>query len=218
MTSTDTLYALSMEGPDSAAPLSAALIGQLLEASLSVARARADGRLAVPLLAVLDEAANCCPIAALPNYYTYAGGHGVILMTFLQVLEQGEILWGVNGLKIIRAQAIEVYGGGISENEFLQHWSRISDEHEVADHSHSVGPGGRNRTVNWRAEPNLSVADLSALPKSRALVRLPGYKPILIRKIAWPDTEYADQVRASLAEFEDPDNPPEVLAGTGFQL
>ncbi|WP_405183629.1 TraM recognition domain-containing protein (plasmid) [Nocardia sp. NBC_01377] len=218
VTSTDTLYALSMAGPDSAAPLTAALVGQLLEASLAVARARPDGRLTVPMLAVLDEAANCCPIAALPNYYTYAGGHGVILMTFLQVLEQGEDLWGANGLKTIRAQAIEVYGGGIGETEFLQQWSRIADEHDVADHSYSIGPGGRNRTVNWRAEPNLSVADLAALPKSRAVVRLPGHKPILIRKVTWSETEYADHVRASLAEFDDNDDPSETLAVKGFTL
>ncbi|MEV0297073.1 TraM recognition domain-containing protein [Nocardia sp. NPDC050710] len=216
--SNDTLYALSMEGPDSAAPLTAALVGQLLEASLAAARARPDGRLKVPLLAVLDEAANTCPIASLPNYYTYAGGHGVILMTLVQVLEQGEDLWGANGLKTIRAQAIEVYGGGIGEIEFLQQWSRIADEHDVADHSYSIGAGGRNRTVNWRAEAILSVADLAALPKSRALVRLPGHKPILVRKVAWPDTEYADQIRESLAEFDDDDQPPEILVGKGFQL
>ncbi|WP_369797530.1 type IV secretory system conjugative DNA transfer family protein [Nocardia sp. CNY236] len=201
VTSGDTLYALSMEGPDSAAPLTAALVGQLLESALAVARARPDGRLAVPLLGVLDEAANCCPIALLPNYYTYAGGHGVILMTFLQVLEQGKQLWGDNGLKTIRAQSIEVYGGGISDTEFLQQLSTISDEHDVADRSHSVGPGGTNRTVNWRAEAILNVAALAALPKQRALVRLPGHRPILVRKPWWQEGEYAEAINRSLDQF-----------------
>lgn len=202
VTSTDTLYALSMAGPDSAASLIAALVGQILESALAVARSRPDGRLAVPMLGVLDEAANCCPIAALPDYYTYAGGHAVILMTFLQVLEQGEELWGANGLKTIRAQSIEVYGGGIGDTEFLRQWSALSDEHDVADRSHSISGGGVSRSVSWRAEPILSVADLAALPKDRALIRLPGHKPILVRKVWWQDTAYADVIRESLERFE----------------
>ncbi|WP_280421509.1 type IV secretory system conjugative DNA transfer family protein [Nocardia carnea] len=215
VTSTDTLYALSMAGPDSAAPLISALVGQVLEAALATARARVDGRLAVPLLGVLDEAANCCPIAALPDYYTYAGGHGVILMTFLQVLQQGEDLWGVNGMKTIRAQSIEVYGGGITETEFLQQWSTVSDEHEVAERSRSIGSNGLNRTLNWRSEAILSVADLAALPKNRALVRLPGHKPILVRKPWWQESEYREVIEASLREFADADDADEVPAQTG---
>ncbi|MFD8248132.1 type IV secretory system conjugative DNA transfer family protein [Nocardia sp. NPDC059691] len=203
VTSNDTLYALSIEGPDSAAPLTAALVGQVLESAFTAARARPDGRLAVPLLAVLDEAANCCPISLLPSYYTYAGGHGVILMTFLQVLEQGKDLWGENGLKTMRAQAIEVYGGGISDTEFLQQLSTVTDEHDVADRSHSVGPGGSNRTLTWRAEPILNVAALAALPKQRALVRLPGHRPILVRKPWWQASEHAALITASLAQFDE---------------
>ncbi|PEH76420.1 hypothetical protein CRM89_10845 [Nocardia sp. FDAARGOS_372] len=206
VTSTDTLYALSMSGPDSAAPLTAALVGQILEAALAAARSRPDGRLAVPLLGVLDEAANCCPIGALPNYYTYAGGHGIILMTVLQVLEQGETLWGSHGLKAIRAQSIEVYGGGIGDTDFLQQWSTLTGDHDVADYSTSTSSTGISRTRTWRTEPILSIADLAALPKTRALVRLPGHKPVLVRKIWWHDTEFRDVVEQSLAQFADADD------------
>lgn len=203
VTSSDTLYLMSKEGPDSAAALSGALVGQILEAALRVARQRPDGRLRVPLLAVLDEAANCCPISALPNYYTYAGGHGVILMTFLQMLEQGEDLWGKNGLSIIRGQSIEVYGGGIGDTAFLRQWSDLAGEHDVSDPTHSYGTqGGRNRSVSWRSEPVLTVDQLSALDKSRALVRFPGHRPILVQKVPWYESQYAPIVHASLAEFE----------------
>ncbi|MGW5110605.1 type IV secretory system conjugative DNA transfer family protein [Nocardia sp. NPDC004123] len=201
--SNDTLYALSMTGPDSAGPLTAALVGQILEAALAVARSRLDGRLAVPLLAVLDEAANCARIGELPSYYTYCGGCGIILMTIIQVLEQGEDLWGVNGVKTMRAQSIELYGGNIAAVNYLEEWSKMIDEHDVADRSRSIGPGGVNHTVSWRAEPILNVAKLGALPKTRALIRLPGHEPILVRKIFWWDhPEFAPIVHASLAEFE----------------
>jgi hypothetical protein len=202
VTSSDTLYALSMAGPDGATPLTSALVGQILEAALDAARARPDGRLAVPLLAVLDEAANCARIAELPSYYTYAGGCGIVLMTILQVLEQGEDLWGANGLKTMRAQSIEVYGGGIAATDYLEHWSAMTGPHDVADRSRSRGAQGTNRTVSWRAEPILDTALLAALPKDRALVRLPNHGPVVVRKIWWSDTEYAPLIRKSLARFQ----------------
>jgi len=201
VTSTDTVYALSMAGPDGATPLTSALVGQILEAALHTARARPDGRLAVPLLGVLDEAANCARISELPSYYTYAGGCGIILITILQVLEQGEDLWGASGLKTMRAQSIEVYGGGIGAVDYLEHWSAMTGQHDVADRSRSRGAGGVNRTLSWRPEPILDIALLAALPKDRALVRLPGHGPVLVRKIWWSDTEYAPLIRASLARF-----------------
>ncbi|WP_067859898.1 type IV secretory system conjugative DNA transfer family protein [Nocardia shimofusensis] len=201
VTSTDTVYALSMAGPDSATPLTSALVGQIIEAALTTARARPDGRLAVPLLAVLDEAANCARIAELPSYYTYAGGCGIILITILQVLEQGEDLWGANGLKTMRAQSIEVYGGGIAAVDYLQHWSHMAGQHDVADRSRSRGTGGTNRTLSWRAEPILDIAQLAALPKDRALVRLPGHGPVVVAKTWWQDTEYAPIIRRSLQRF-----------------
>ncbi|WP_216916747.1 type IV secretory system conjugative DNA transfer family protein [Nocardia noduli] len=201
VTSKDTVYALSMAGPDGATPLTSALVGQILEAALTTARGRPDGRLAIPLLGVLDEAANCARISELPSYYTYAGGCGIILMTILQVLEQGEDLWGVNGLKTMRAQSIEVYGGGIAAVDYLQHWSQMTGQHDVADRSHSHGANGVNRTLSWRAEPILDISHLAALPKDRALVRLPGHGPVVVSKTWWQDTEYAPQIHRSLQRF-----------------
>lgn len=209
--STDTLYALSQDGPDGATPLTSALVGQILEAGLDTARARPDGRLAVPMLGVLDEAANCARISELPSYYTYAGGCGIILMTILQVLEQGEDLWGVNGLKTMRAQSIEIYGGGIAARDYLEYWSSIAGQHDVIDRSRSQGANGINRTVSWRAEPILDVAHLAALPKDRALVRLPGHGPVLVRKIWWHDTQYAPVIRRSLARFAKAEHDPIVF-------
>ncbi|WP_216917769.1 type IV secretory system conjugative DNA transfer family protein [Nocardia noduli] len=222
--STDTVYALSMAGPDGATPLTSALVGQIIEAALGAARARPDGRLAVPLLGVLDEAANCARISELPSYYTYAGGCGIILMTILQVLEQGEDLWGASGLKTMRAQSIEVYGGGIAAVDYLQHWSQMAGQHDVADRSRSRGQGGTNRTLSWRAEPILEVSALAALPKDRALVRLPGHGPVLVEKVWWQDTEYAPTIRRSLKEFATshqsvtvvaPDDGDDSLSGSG---
>ncbi|WP_051194419.1 type IV secretory system conjugative DNA transfer family protein [Nocardia jiangxiensis] len=202
VTSTDTLYALSIAGPDSAGALTAALVGQILEAALKIARSRRGGRLAVPLLAVLEEAANCARIDELPSYYTYAAGSGVILVTILQVIEQGEDLWSVNGLRTMRAQSIEIFGGNIANDSYLEQWARLIDDHDVADYSRSVGPGGVNRTTSWRAEPVLNIAKLNKLPRDRALIRLPGHEPILIKKHFWWDNpDLAPIITDSLKRF-----------------
>lgn len=201
VTSNDTLYPLSMTGPDGATPLTAALVGQVLEAALTTARARADGRLQTPLLCVLDEAANCARISELPSYYTYAAGCGIILMTILQVLEQAENLWGVNGWKTMQAQSIEVYGGSIAARDYLEHWSAMAGQHDVSDRSRTYTPQGIQRTLSWRAEPILDVAMLAALPKDRALVRLPGHGPVVVRKIPWWDSDHAPLVNISMQRF-----------------
>ncbi|GGN66057.1 type IV secretory system conjugative DNA transfer family protein [Nocardia rhizosphaerihabitans] len=201
VTSNDTLYPLSMAGPDGATPLTAALVGQVLEAALITARARADGRLQTPLLCVLDEAANCARISELPSYYTYAAGCGIILMTILQVLEQAENLWGVNGWKTMQAQSIEVYGGSIAARDYLEHWSAMAGQHDVSDRSRTYTPQGIQRTLSWRAEPILDVAMLAALPKDRALVRLPGHGPVVVRKVPWWDSDHAPLVNKSMQRF-----------------
>ncbi|KZM70432.1 type IV secretory system conjugative DNA transfer family protein [Nocardia terpenica] len=201
--STDTLYALSMTGPDSASPLTAAVIAQIIDAGLEQARARVAGRLAVPLLAVLDEAANCARIGQLPEYYTYCAGCGLILMTIVQVLEQAEELWGARGLATMRAQSIEIYGGNIAIPDYLEGWAKLIDEHDVADRTRTTGPGGAQKTLSWRAEPILNVAKLGALPPDRALIRLPGHEPLLIEKVPWWDLPIAPVVEQSLALFSD---------------
>ena len=56
-----TVHLLSKEGAGTAAPVVAALVDRILEVAELAAQAR-GGRLDPPLVAVLDEAANICPI------------------------------------------------------------------------------------------------------------------------------------------------------------
>ena len=60
-----TLYLLSKEGAGTAAPIVAAIVDRLLDTAERNAQAR-GGRLDPPVVAVLDEAANICPIRELP--------------------------------------------------------------------------------------------------------------------------------------------------------
>ena len=67
---TDTLYSLSKEGKARAAPLVTALTLAVCEAAEETREdARRGGRLPVPMVAVLDEAANVCRWRKLPDLY-----------------------------------------------------------------------------------------------------------------------------------------------------
>ncbi len=47
-------------------------------------RVAQGGRLPVPLVMVLDEAANVCRIRELPDLYSHLGSRGVVVQTVLQ--------------------------------------------------------------------------------------------------------------------------------------
>ena len=77
----DTLYLLTREGAGTGAPVVAALVDQLLRTAAAAATAR-GGRVDPPVRAVLDEAANICPIRNLPDLYSYFGSMSIQVMTF----------------------------------------------------------------------------------------------------------------------------------------
>jgi len=111
--SRDTLYPLSREGEGSAGPLVAALTVAVIDALEELATASPGGRLTIPFLAVLDEAANICRFRNLDSYYSRFGSRGIIIETILQNWAQGEEVWGVKGMeKLWSAANGKIYGGG----------------------------------------------------------------------------------------------------------
>ncbi|NEB06859.1 TraM recognition domain-containing protein, partial [Streptomyces sp. SID13726] len=94
-----TLYSLSKEGRGTAGPLVTALTVAVVEAAEELAAESAGGRLATPLVGVLDEAANVCRWRELPNLYSHYGSRGIVLDTVLQSWSQGVEVWGESGMK-----------------------------------------------------------------------------------------------------------------------
>ncbi|MEN3541392.1 type IV secretory system conjugative DNA transfer family protein, partial [Microbispora sp. ZYX-F-249] len=94
--STDTLYLLS-QNRSAAAPLIAGLADLVMRAAKREAE-RMGGRLDPPMTVSLDEAANICRIADLPELYSYMGSRGICLVTILQSYEQGITVWGEHGM------------------------------------------------------------------------------------------------------------------------
>ncbi|GAA1882001.1 type IV secretory system conjugative DNA transfer family protein [Streptantibioticus ferralitis] len=204
-----TLYSLSREGQGTAGPLVTALTVATIEAAEELATRSPGGRLTLPLLGVLDEAANVCRWKDLPDLYSHYGSRGIVLMTILQSWAQGVVVWGENGMKKLWSAAnIRVYGGGVSETQFLSDLSQLLGDFEPETTSVSTSRGeGRSHStqVSTRVEKILEVSDLAALPRGRAVLFASGTRPVLIETEPWQHGPHAAQVRASLARYAPPE-------------
>ncbi|MEU4932139.1 TraM recognition domain-containing protein [Streptomyces yokosukanensis] len=204
-----TLYSLSREGRDSAGPLVTALTVAVVEAAEEYATTQRGGRLPLPLIGVLDEAANVCRWRTLPDLYSHYGSRGIVLMTILQSWAQGIEVWGERGMeKLWSAANVRVYGGGVSDTRFLGDLSELAGEFELREYqtsreSEPYGWSG-NRTVSEsvRRERVLQVSDLGAMPPGRALVLASGTKPVLVETIPWWEGPYAAEVQTSLRKYD----------------
>lgn len=188
--SNDTLYPLSLEGPDAATPLTTALVGTVLEAAIRYAR-ECGGRLPTPMVAILDEAANVCKLSQLPSWYSYFGSQGIVVWTFLQSLPQAVGVWGNDGVDaLVGASNLHIYAGGAKEmsgaSKYLESVSQTIGSHDVDRWSTSVnsrsGLTDRNKSQSWSKEPIFTVDELTALPSSHAIAISSGNYPIIIRK------------------------------------
>jgi len=207
-----TLYSLSKEGKGSCAALVAGLTIAVTEAAEELAKLSPHGRLAVPLVGVLDEAANVCRWRELPDLYSHYGSRGIVLSTILQSFAQGVEVWGKTGMeKLWSAATVKLYGGGVSEVEFLEQLSRLIGDFDLQSTSvtHSPGRnGGRSISRSVRRERILAVSDLAALPPGRVIVLGSGARPTLARTLAWMHGSDAAAVRASIARHDPGAAPP----------
>ena len=202
----DTLYLLSQEGPGSAAALVGALVQAILDEGVRVAAHR--GRLDPPLLAVLDEAANVCPLPRLPNLYSHLGSRGLVVATFLQSWAHGTRVWGEDGMSALwSAATVRVYGGGEADTRFLESLSQLIGEHEVIENTVSYNSRGERTYGQVRhRERTMPVSALANLPLWRAVLFTATAEPALIELVPWWSTGHHDAVEASLDAYS-PDRP-----------
>ncbi len=199
----DTLYSLSKEGRGTAGPLVTALTAATVEAAEEYATTQPGGRLQVPMLGVLDEAANVCRWHDLPDLYSHYGSRGIVLLTILQSWSQGVQVWGRDGMrKLWSASNVAVYGGGVKEPEFLNELSQMIGDYDRRTTSTSVGRGNRSTSYGVQRERTLDVADLGALPRGRAVVFASGAPATLVETIPWMDGPHAAALRASIAAHD----------------
>ncbi|MFF0659110.1 type IV secretory system conjugative DNA transfer family protein [Micromonospora tulbaghiae] len=198
--SANTLYLLSKEGAGAAAPLVAGLTDQVLRAAVTAAEAH-GGRLDPPLVACLDEAANICKIADLPELYSHLGSRSIIPLTILQSYRQGTRVWGEQGMDALwSAATVKLVGAGIDDARFAEDLSRLVGEHDVTIASRTRdGKGHTSYQTSVRRQRILGPARIRALPKGTALLLATGIKVAMIDLLPWYDGPSADRLAAAIA-------------------
>ena len=190
--STDTLYCLSQEGRGSASPIVTALTVAVIEAALEHAKSQPGGRLALPLFVALDEAANVCRWRELPDLYSHFGSRGIVVDTLLQSWSQGVSVWGDAGMnKLWSAANVKAYGGGVSEDKFLQSLSTLIGVEYVDQIQTSSSRQGTSRSVSVGAaqRPIAPVSELMAMPPNRAWVFASGAPAVYVRTVPYWETK-----------------------------
>lgn len=201
--STDTVYAISREGGGSARAITAALTMAVLTAAEEVGSRMRGGRLATPLMAVLDEAANVCRWRDLPDVYSHYGSRGIIVSTFFQSWQQGVEAFGINGMdKLWGAANIRASGSGLADDKFLPHLSQLIGDHDVVHRTSTQQHGGRSTTTSISRERIFDVSELAAMPRGRA-VMIPATQPATLFALEhWSAKPYGEKVAASRDYYE----------------
>jgi type IV secretory pathway TraG/TraD family ATPase VirD4 len=188
--SRQTLYLLSKEGAGAAAPLVAALTDRVMREAIRAAERR-GGRLDPPVVVVLDEAANVCRIADLPDLYSHLGARGVLPVTILQSYRQGVRVWGEAGMDAMwSASTVKVIGAGIDDAKLADDLSRLIGDHDVTIRSVSYGRGGHTESSALRRQRILAPEDIRALPRGKALVLATGSKAAMVQLLPWYDGQH----------------------------
>ena len=200
---TDTLYLLSKEGGGGAGSIVAALTVAVCEAAEDYATISPGGRMPVPFLGVLDEAANICRFKDLDSLYSHYGSRGILLMTILQNWAQGEDVWGKSGMeKLWSAANIKIYGGGVDDDRYLKRLSDLVGHYERVQISQSHGKQGATRSRSVQERQILTVSELRELPKGRAVMFASGIPAKMIAPQPWfAGSKHAEAIEASLAQY-----------------
>ena len=197
----DSLYLLTREGAGSAAPIVAALVDHLLRTTAAAATA-CGGRVDPPVRAVLDEAANICPIRNLPDLYSYFGSMSIQVLSFLQSYQQGVHIWGRAGMdKLWSAATVKLIGAGVHDPSFCEDLSRLVGDHDVATWTHQHGRHGHVST-STRPERILCAADIARLHKTQAVLLSAGRRAGMLRLLPWytEHDDHAQAIKESAAE------------------
>ena len=200
--SRDTLYLLT-ESRAAASPLVAALTDMAMRAGRRRAEL-AGGRLDPPMVLILDEAANICRIADLPDLYSHLGSRGMVPVTILQSYQQGVSVWGEPGMAALWGAATrKVIGSGIDDPRLARDLATLVGRHDVPVRSASYGDGRSSEQISLRRQDILEAADIRALPPGTALLLATGARPALIRLRPWYAGPDARRITAATRQAED---------------
>jgi type IV secretory pathway TraG/TraD family ATPase VirD4 len=193
----DALYLIT-ESRSAASPLIAGITDLVMRAGRRRAE-QAGGRLDPPMVLVLDEAANICKISDLPDLYSHLGSRGIIPVTILQSYEQGESVWGSQGMAALWGSATKkLIGAGVDSPRLTRDLAVLVGHHDVPVRSVSVGDGRASEQISWQRRLILEAADIRSIATGTALLLASGTRPALLDLEPWnarPDAARIDAAR-----------------------
>ena len=153
------------------------------------------------MLAMLDEAANICPLADLPQLYSHYGGRGIILVTILQTYQQGTTVWGERGMGTLwGAATCKLIGAGGDDPRFAADVSALIGEHDVATLSLTRDATGHlSRQISTRRQRIMGPEDVRALKRGTAILLASGARPAMLELRPWFTQPGADALGADTA-------------------
>jgi type IV secretory pathway TraG/TraD family ATPase VirD4 len=200
--SRDTLYLLS-KSRSAAAPLIAAISDTAMRAAERRAE-RLGGRLDPPMVVPLDEAANICRIADLPDLYSHLGSRGITPVTILQSYEQGVTVWGEHGMATLWGAATKkIIGAGVDSPRLARDLATLIGQHDVPVRTLNYGGGHVSESVSLRRQDILEPAAIRALPPGSALLLATGIKPALIHTTPWYAGPRAAEIAVAVAAAQE---------------
>ena len=179
----------------------APLIAGLTDAAMRAGQRRAEqagGRLDPPMVVALDEAANICRIADLPDLYSHLGSRGMIPVTILQTYEQGVTVWGEHGMAALWGAATKkLIGAGVDSPRLTRDVAVLIGHHDVPVRSISIGDGRASEQISFQRRMILEAADIRAIDRGSALLLSAGTRPALIALRPWHTRPDAPQITAA---------------------
>jgi hypothetical protein len=94
---------------------------------------------------------------------------------------------------------VKIYGGGVSEVGYLDELSRLIGQYSYINVSRSHSRAGSSSSRQENKDEILSVADLTALSRFRAILLASGAPATMIETIPWMNGPHAQKVKDSLA-------------------
>ncbi|MUL42917.1 type IV secretory system conjugative DNA transfer family protein [Streptomonospora sp. PA3] len=185
---------------------SAPLIAAMTDAVFITAEEASEGmggRLDPPLVAVLDEAANICKIADLPDLYSHLGSRGIVPVTILQSYRQGVRVWTENGMEAMwSAATVKLFGAGLDDQKIVEALSKLIGQHDVSTTSFSYGDGKGNHSVQLRRQEVMEGADIRRIGKGEALMFATAAQATLLKMCPWYTGPDAGAISAEIARAE----------------
>lgn len=193
----DTLYVLSKNDGTAPVGLTTALVSSVMKAAERYGDevGGPSGRLPVPLVAPLDEAANLVRWPELPELYSHYGGRGIILMTILQSYSQGEQRWGQHGMrKLWGSASMRLIGGGVVDDILLDMAVKLLGNKVIWEKSYSYNDGNASVSASKHETNILDTSQIARIPQGIAILLSSFRAPIIINTVPWWERSYSKEI------------------------